>query len=241
MAIPNILSCVVHCGGCLTGSNTYTPMKPLFLTLLGFLSFSMLASGQQIDVITHPDAWQYLQQERAIKASQDAADASSANAAATQALLEEQKRANGLQEKQRQAQLILEAKKLAEEQKQRQQRSDLDASSTGDGVSLNDPTASQLAWFYCIYVIQTLPNGVLANSFTPANNMQGYLRGGKLAFIEMNSPLEAGRQDFISAYKAGTYTYTDNSGKKRTVPRYVYKESYLFETMQYKAGSIKQL
>ncbi len=170
-----------------------------------------------------------------------AADAAEANAQATAALAYEQKRANAIQEEQRNAQLYLEAKRQAEEQKQRQQKRDQDFSSSGDGVSTPDPTASQLGWYYRVYPIQKLPNGVLADSWIPADNLQGFKRGGSLAFIETTANLAEGAFCFISAYKSGTYNYTDNTGTKRVVNRYILKNAYDLNIIKYNLGSIKEL
>lgn len=184
---------------------------------------------------------QYYSLDDLYRQAERAADAAEQNAAATGALLNEQKRANQEQEEQRRAQLYLEAKRQAEEQKQRQLKRDQDVSSSGDGVSAPDLTASQLGWYYRVYPIQKLPNGILADSWVPANNIEGYKRGGILAFIETNRSLSEGAFCFISAYKSGTYNYTDNTGIKRIVPRYVLRQVCDLNIIQYNLGSIKEL
>lgn len=118
------------------------------------------------------------------------------------------------------------------------------ASSIGDGVSTDDPSASKLGWYYCIGVIQALPHGCLAADWIPSSIDQptcGKL-GLRVAYIEGCS--EGGETvQFIAAYKSGQYSYTDNSGNKRVVPRYVFKSNPGLSNMKYNytPGSARSL
>jgi len=72
------------------------------------------------------------------------ADAAESNASATAQLVEETKRANEAREQLELLKLQREARKEAEEKLARFVH---EVSSTGDGVSVDDPTASKLGWY----------------------------------------------------------------------------------------------
>jgi hypothetical protein len=118
------------------------------------------------------------------------------------------------------------------------------SSSIGDGVSTDDPSVSRLGWYYCIGVIQPLPHGCLATDWIPSSIDQptdGKL-GSRFAYIE--GCLEGGETvQFITAYQSGQYSYTDNSGNKRVVPRYVFKSNPGLDNMKYNytPGSARSL
>jgi hypothetical protein len=193
--------------------------------LLGFFMSAVFARAQ-IDVTTHADVDQVNRENALIEATQS-------NAAATAALALEQKKAN-------EDKIYFERKRREHEQQLEQEKRDNDAQSTGEGTIVNDPSASKLGWFYRVYVIQKLPTGILANSWTPSV-VGEVIRNKGIAYIEKTPSLQESSIYFISAYRSGTYSYTDSSGKSRVVPRYVFKQLFDIKSMQYNLNSIKEL
>lgn len=136
-----------------------------------------------------------------------------------------------------------EQKRIDQLNQERRQRIH-NSSSIGDGVSTDDPSASKLGWYYCIGVIHALPHGCLAADWIPSSIDQptyGKL-GSRVAYIEGLSAADETVQ-FIAAYQSGNYRYTDQSGNKRIVPRYVFKSNPGLGNMKYNytPGSARSL
>ena len=172
----------------------------------------------------------YIQAEAAARAAAEAA-------ATSREILDEQRRANAVLEQQRRAQLMIEAKRLADDRRLQQEKRDHDASSSGDGFSEPAKTASKLGWYYRIYPIQNLKTGTLIVNWEEADNSQGYIRGDTYAFLE-GYTLKNGGFYFVAAHSDGSYTYTDNTGLKRIVKRFVVNEFLSNDQIKYHLGSM---
>lgn len=160
--------------------------------------------------------------------------------------LEEQKRANAAVEERLKEQA---AARRAEEYNRHQENlkserltRDNNVSCSGDGTITDNPHASKLAWYYLAYFVQQLPHGALAVDYVPTSwdDEASFTTRNNVAYIEGIS-VGDGDVGYFTAYRNGTYNYTDKKGNKRSVPRYVLKNCCKYKEAQLNSGSIKPL